>query len=129
MKFGKWRSRASASSDGRQAPVEFTFNNWDTTDRIVVATNLYEEIAATDDPEKVRAVLDLAKQQRSGWTVPAEGMPVARLYLYFYAGDQPLGSLGLGETFLTVQHFGSFWSKASDEALRARFLALLGVED
>jgi hypothetical protein len=131
MKFGRRRRRAkglSAPGDGGQEPVEFTFDNWDATDRIVVATNLYEEIAVTDDPERVRAVLDLAKEQSSGWTVPPEGVPVARLYVYFYAGDRPLGSLGLGETFLTVQHFGSFWSKASEEAVRARFLALLGLE-
>jgi len=132
MKSKKDRDRTDgpgASGDGHGEPVEFTFDNWDPTDRIVVATNLYRKIAVSDDPDRVRAVLDWAKQHQRGWTVPPEGVPVARLYVYFWAGDQPLGSLGVDETFLTVQHFGSFWSKDCDETVKAQLLALLGLED
>jgi hypothetical protein len=103
----------------------FTFDNLDETDTIVVTTNLNIPLQTVDDPETIEAVLDFVREHKTGWTVPAEGVPIARLRLNFYAGDRPLGNVGVGHGFLTALQFGSFWYKATDEAERERLLEII----
>jgi hypothetical protein len=111
-------------------PVEdFTFENLDRADRIVVTNNLNEKIEDVDDPAVIRAVLSFVKSHKTGWTVPPFGVPVARLRLNFYAADRPLGNVGVGKTFLTAHQFGSFWSKTSDEGEHSKLLDIIGLKD
>jgi hypothetical protein len=108
---------------------EFTFDNLDETDTIVVTTNLNIPLQTVDDPETIGAVLGFVRGHSGGWTVPDMGVPIARLRLNFYAGDRPLGNVGVGHGFLTALQFGSFWYKATDDAQRARLLDIIGLED
>lgn len=108
---------------------EFTFENLEAADRIVVTTNLNETIKTLDDAAIIQAVLAFVKSHGSGWTVPAEGVPIARLRLNFYQAGTLLGNVGVGKTFLSALQLGSFWSKTSDEAQRARILDIIGLED
>jgi len=106
---------------------ELTFESLESADSILVTNNLNQEITAIDNPQTVQAVLDFIKGHHSGWTVPFEGVPVARLRLNFYAAGVPLGNLGVDETFLTAHQLGTFWSKSSDAAEGARLLDIIGV--
>ena len=106
---------------------ELTFESLESADSILVTNNLNQKIKAIDDPHTIRAVLDFVKGHRSGWTMPFEGIPVARLRLNFYAAGAPLGNLGVDETFLTAHQLGTFWSKSSDVAEGAKLLDIIGV--
>lgn len=110
-------------------PEEFTFENLEPTDRLVVTTNLNETIKVVTDPAVIEAALAFVKSHPTGWTVPFEGVPIARLRLNFYAGDKPLGNLGVAPNFLTVHQAGSFWSKTTAETERAKILKIIGLED
>jgi hypothetical protein len=119
----------SIGSSQMDQPEEFTFENLDNADRIVVTTNLNQMIATVHDPEVIQVALNFVKSHPGGWTVPFDGVPIARLRLNFYAGDQPLGNVGVETTFLTVHQAGSFWSKTVDESERTNILAIIGLED
>ncbi len=111
-------------------PVEeLTFESLESADSILVTNNLNQKIKAIDDPQTIQTVLDFVKEHHSGWTVPFEGVPVARLRLNFLAADVPLGNVGVDETFLTAHQLGTFWSKASDAAEGARLLDIIGVAE
>ncbi len=71
----------------------------------------------------------LPSQHQDGWGVPPTGVPVARLRLNFYAGDRPLGNLGVSKRFLTLHLRGRFWSKSADDSVAAALLGLLGLRD
>lgn len=108
--------------------MEFSFSSLDSTDRIVVTTNLNKTITTVGDPETIRTVLAFVKGHKQGWTVPRGGVPIAMLRLNFYLGDEPLGNVGVGETFLSAHQHGGFYSKKSDESERAKLLAIIGIE-
>jgi hypothetical protein len=121
--------RALAGHSQVQPAEEFTFENFDGADKVVVTTNLNRKIKDFDDPEVIRAILAGVKSHPTGWVVPAEGIPVARLRLNFYAAGNPLGNFGVDETFLTTHQAGSFWSKTSSEDEGRRLLDLIGLPD
>ncbi len=104
-----------------------TFEALESVDSILVTNNFNQKIKAIDDPQTIQAVLDFVKGHQSGWTMPFEGIPVARLRLNFFAAGVPLGNVGVDETFLTAHQLGTFWSKASDAAEGARLLGIIGV--
>jgi hypothetical protein len=125
-RFIDWITSRLTDSSHAQKFEEFTFENFDPTDRIVVTNNLNETIKVVDDPAAIQAVLTFLKSHAAGWTVPAEGVPVARLRLNFYTGSKILGNLGVGRTFLTVHQAGSFWSKASTQTDYFQLQGLIG---
>lgn len=110
-------------------PETFTFENLDDTNRMTVTTNLNRMITAVNDTAVIEAALEFIKRHPTGWIVPFEGVPVAKLQLNFYADDKILGSLGVEPEFLTIHQAGSFWSKTVDESERAKILAIIGQKD
>jgi hypothetical protein len=129
MKALRWLESVLRLRSRSQELEDLGFDNLEAADRIVVTTNLNETICTVDDPTTIQAVLAFVKGHRSGWTVPEDGVPIARLRLNFYTSDRPLGNVGVGHTFLTALQYGSFWAKASDEAERARLLDIIGLEE
>ena len=129
MKGPKWLESILRSRSRTLEFEDFDFDSLDAANRIVVTTNLNETVRIVDDPATIQAVLAFVKGHRSGWNVPEDGVPIARLRLNFYAADRPLGNVGVGHTFLTALQYGSFWAKASDEAERARLLSIIGLEE
>jgi hypothetical protein len=129
MKGPKWLEPILRLWSRPQKLEDFDFDNLEDTNRIVVTTNLNETLLIVDDPATIQAVLAFVKGHGSGWIVPEDGVPIARLRLNFYTSDRPLGNVGVGHTFLTALQYGSFWAKASDEAERARLLDIIGLEE
>lgn len=129
MKGPKWLDSILRWRVPPQESQDFDFGSLEGADRIVVTTNLNETIRIVDDPATIQAVLAFVKGHGSGWNVPGDGVPIARLRLNFYTADRPLGNVGVGHTFLTALQYGSFWAKASDEAERARLLDIIGLEE
>lgn len=128
MKGPKWLEPILRLWSRPQKLEDFDFDNLEDTNRIVVTTNLNETLLIVDDPATIQAVLAFVKGHGSGWIVPEDGVPIARLRLNFYTSDRPLGNVGVGHTFLTALQYGSFWAKASDEAERAKLLDIIGLE-
>jgi len=97
---------------------------------VEIRTNLAVRLGVVTDPA---AVSDLAARavelSSEGWGVPLKGVPVATLRFEFYRGDDILGSLGVGNTFLAAHAGGSFCSRDSTSEIRAELLALAGMED
>jgi hypothetical protein len=129
MEFLSWLGSVLGLQSRSPVLEDLDFESLDGANRIVVTTNLNETIRVVDDPATIQAVLAFVKGHRGGWTVPEEGVPVGRLRLNFYLADRPLGNVEVGGTFLTAHQYGTFWTKASDEAERARLLDIIGLED
>ncbi len=109
--------------------MDFTFDNLQGADRVMVTTNLNRTLTKVEDAETIGKIVALIKTYQTGWYVPAEGVPVADVRLNFYKGDRPLGNVGIGLTFLTAHQLGGFYSKKSDPTERKKVLALVGLED
>ena len=116
-----------ASTNLTEEGEKFGFESWQPTDEIVITNNLNEPLKTIADPAVIQAVLEYIRQQQ-GWTVPEEGVPVARIRFNFYQGDRILGNLGLGATFLSTHHSGSFYSRPSTKAVRDHLFELTGLE-
>jgi hypothetical protein len=105
-------------------------SRWASADRVEIRSNLAVRVGLVDNPEQVtRLIKRTVALGNEGWTVPARGVPVAKIRLEFYEGEKLLGSLGVGNSFLALQHSGEFLSRRSDPSVRAELLALAGVDD
>lgn len=107
---------------------EFDFESWANTDKIIVSTNLNQTLKTVESPGAIQKVLAFLEHHRSGWHVPAQGVPIAKIRLNFYADDRILGNLGVGKVSFSLHLFGHFWSKPSGEAEYAALLDLVGLE-
>jgi hypothetical protein len=103
------------------------FDNWNSADRVLITTNLFEPLEIIHDAAVIQAVLTLLNTQLDGWNVPEEGVPVAPMKLNFYQGDGFLGHLGVARAYWVAQVFGGFWSKETGET--PRLVELLGLPE
>jgi hypothetical protein len=124
-----WESLVTLLRGGGGQTEDFTFDNLDGADRVVVTTNLNDRIKVVNDRDTVGRVIEIIKSHGSGWTVPRDGIPVADIRFNFYSGEQLLGNVGVDVEFLTAHQMGSFWSKASNRADRAALLEAVGLDE
>ena len=127
--MGWWERLVALLGRGAGQSEDFTFDNLDDAARVVVTTNLNDEIKVVNDRETVGRVVEIIKSHGSGWTVPRDGIPVADIRFNFYAGERPLGNVGVDIEFLTAHQMGSFWSKASNRTDRAALLDAVGLSE
>lgn len=109
--------------------TSFTFDNLNETTRITVTNNLNKVYKQFEDQETIRQVLGFVKRHKTGWQVPPEGVPVAKLRLNFYKADRALGNVGISQSFLTAHQQGGFYSKPSTPDEREKVLEILGMQD
>ena len=107
---------------------DFTFEDFETADEIIVTTNLNEELGRITSPEKLKAVLGFLQEHKTSWHVPIDGVPVAMLRLNFYKAGEILGNVGIDVTFLTTHQFGSFWSKESNILERQKIIDIIDLD-
>lgn len=100
---------------------------FEATDTVVVTNNLSEELATQADPDAIQWVLAVLDGLTDGWNVPRGGVPVAKLRLNFWRDGDPLGNLGVADTFLTVHAHGTFFARASDADTMSRLLGAVGA--
>jgi hypothetical protein len=112
----------------RPNSLELSFNSLDVADRIVVTTNLNQTITTIGGAETIGNVLAFLNRHGHNWTVPRSGVPVARLRLNFYQGDNILGNIGVGKGFLTAHQHGGFYSKALDVGEYPNLLKMIGMD-
>ena len=124
-----WESLVALLSGGAGRTEDFTFDNLADAYRVVITTNLNDEIKSVSDLGTVGRVVKIIKSHRSGWTQPRTGIPVADLRFNFYAGERPLGNIGVDIEFLTAHQMGSFWSRASYRADRVALLDAVGLSE
>jgi hypothetical protein len=96
-------------------------------DRVVVTNNLDEAFSEVDAPDRLVDLTAILEGLSEGWTVPPTGVPVASVRLNFYVGDQPHGSLGVGETFLAAHVRGGFLARDSEIETARSLLRAVGV--
>ena len=109
--------------------TSFTFDNLNETTRITVTNNLNKVFKQIEDQETIRQVLGFVKRHQTGWQVPLEGVPVAKLRLNFFKADRALGNVGVSQSFLTAHQQGGFYSKPSTPGEREKLLEILGMQD
>lgn len=123
-------SGGSTRGSGRAEAGTVDLSRWSEADRVEVRTNMAVRVSILSDADTVAELAARAAALGNrDWTVPAKGVPVAKLRVEFYKGDKILGSLGVGRGFFSVHQAGSFWSRPSTPQQRAEFLALAGVQD
>ena len=98
-----------------------------TADVVVITDNVNRRLALRSDPESLDALRSMLGSLGDGWRVPPTGVPVARLRLNFRRGDEPVGNLGVGETFLAAHVHGTFLARESDIETSTRLLEALGA--
>jgi hypothetical protein len=93
----------------------------------VTGTNM-RLVKRIDSPSDISAIVAFVSQNRDGWTQPMAGVPVARLYAYFYDGDRIAGHFGVGPGFFETDLAGDhFRSKDATKSECDTFLALIGM--
>lgn len=97
-------------------------------DTVVVTDNLNQPLVTRTDPETLGELRAVLAGLSSGWHVPDEGVPIAKLRLNFRRDEQPLGNLSLGMRFLAAHVFGTFLARDSDEDTRRRLLEAIGAD-
>jgi hypothetical protein len=81
-----------------------------------------------DDPAIVNRIVAFVNEQQGGrgglsdWA----GVPVPRLFAYFYSGSEFKGYFAVGPGFFECQREGDFWSKRCEVAEEFEFLELVG---
>jgi hypothetical protein len=98
-------------------------------DAVVITDNLNRQLAARSDPEVLEELWAALAELGSGWHIPAEGLPVARLRLNFRRDGESIGNLALGRKFLIAHVYGTFLKRDSDADTRERIVDILGVDD
>ncbi|MGB8647427.1 MAG: hypothetical protein WCF84_19485 [Anaerolineae bacterium] len=120
----------SIAARGYKPPSEeFSFENLDGADRIEVTTNLNTSLKVIDDSQVIGQVVDWVKTYPDRWTVPFDGVPVARVRMNFYKGDRIVGNVGIDDEFLTTMNKGSFWSRQGDVTARVKVFQIIGLDD
>ena len=82
------------------------------------------EIAEAD---RVHAIVDFIDARRDRWEQPWYGVPVGRVHLSIYNGDEFKGTLGIGKNFFDCQRYGRFASRSASDGEVSEFLQLLGL--
>jgi len=96
-------------------------------DRVVVTNNLNQMLEEVDAPERLAALAEVLGGLSDGWTSPAEGVPVGKVRLNFYADGAPHGNLSIGKGFLAAHVQGGFLARDSDVSTARLLLRALGV--
>ena len=62
----------------------------------------HDQLLASLDQERTRRVAALLSDETQGWEEPWYGTPVATVSVRFLEGGKSLGSVGVGDSFLTA---------------------------
>ncbi len=128
MRWGAGR-RSKASPESGEEPATAggpDLSRWRAADRIEVRSNL-NILLRTVDEDSVRAIAERLAGLEGGWTVPARGVRVARVRFELHAGDRFLGSVGIGESFVSAHQSGTFWSRPSEPAFKGELMRMAGL--
>lgn len=124
VRLGKSR-RTTRRSDG----IEVDFERFAVAERVTLTTNLMKELALSDDPELIAALVEVLRPYSQGWEIPRQGVAVTSRRLNFFAATgRPLGNVGISERILTAHIDGGFLQLSVGPEPHRRCLALLGVQ-
>lgn len=94
--------------------------------RIEVHSRSNEKIADVPVAQVPRAV-GFVLERSGGWGRPWYGSPVAETKVVFFDGEKRLGTIGIGDSFLTTGAAGDL-SRDISSGERREFLGILGLE-
>lgn len=115
----------SRRSDG----IEIDFERFAVAKTVTLTSNLMEELALSDDPQLIAALVETLRPYSQGWEVPKSGVAVTTRRLNFFdETGRPLGNVGISQRILTAHLDGGFSQLSVGPELHRRCLALLGVE-
>jgi hypothetical protein len=83
-------------------------------DRAEVRSN-HDELLASVDVDGTQRAAALIADHADGWHVPWYGTPVAGVRLHFYKGEQALGTIGVGDSFLTAGAAQMLFKEAGEQ--------------
>lgn len=105
------------------------FEAWKQADHIVVKKMSKTTGKSISDRETISQIATFAEARKGSWGMPWAGTPVADVTLDFYSGQQFLGHLGVGKSFLEAQGCDDFVSRSLSKADLEEITRLAGISE